>query len=347
MSVESLTQEFEAIRAAGGVGDDPPGAAELGHSREGRPVRGWRFGRGDVRISLVAGCHADEPVGPAFLRTLARALGGRADEDPLLVDFEWWIVPHANPDGEARNAAWSVPLGDAVDPVAYLTGAVRELPGDDVEFGFPRDAGDEAARPENRALADWWRSADAPFHLHASLHGMAVAHGPWFLMEQDWAPRSESLQRICAAATASLGYELHDVDRGGDKGFWRIGPGFTTRPDSREMARYFRDHHDEATASRFRPSSMEMIRSLGGAPLTLVSEMPLLLLPPRHEPTPATSRELTDWHGRLGAWQQRILAGEGDAVRDELHRAGIRAMPVAHQMLLQWTMIRAGAALVG
>ena len=36
-----------------------------------------------------------------------------------------------------------------------------------------------------------------------------------------------------------LGYVLHDVERGGEKGFHRIDEGFTTRPDSRAMKAHF------------------------------------------------------------------------------------------------------------
>ena len=83
-----------------------------------------------------------------------------------------------------------------------------------------------------------------------------------------------------------LGYRLHDVDRGGEKGFHRIDEGFTTRPDSRAMAAHFEALGDPATAALFRPSSMEYVRSLGGDPLTLVSEMPLFLVPPEHYQSP-------------------------------------------------------------
>ena len=73
------------------------GAQELGRSREGRPVLGWRFGEGGTRISLIAGCHADEPVGPRLLRELVTRLEG--GDRGLLEGREWWIAPHVNPDG--------------------------------------------------------------------------------------------------------------------------------------------------------------------------------------------------------------------------------------------------------
>ena len=67
---------------------------------------------------------------------------------------------------------------------------------------------------------------------------------------------------------------------------------------------------------------METIRSLGGDALTLVSEMPLFLLPDEAE------------------------EGEPNDVV-EIDRARSRPMNIIDQMRLQWTFIAAGAALAG
>ncbi|MEL7059045.1 MAG: M14 family zinc carboxypeptidase, partial [Acidobacteriota bacterium] len=277
---------------------DPACAIRIGTSRDGRPLAGYRFGRGSRHVSLIAGCHADEPVGPATLDRLAAFLATRSEADPLLERFSWWLVPHVHPDGEARNAAWTKALGppggwtrDArgVDLPRYLRHVVRDLPGDDIEFGFPTadadgrliDVADPTAppmRPENRAVAEFLADG-APLQVHGSLHGMAFAAGPWFLLDAAWAERSASLRTRLVEAVETAGYRVHDIDRGGDKGFRRLGRGFTTRPDSRAMREHFLTAGDPATAALFRPSSMELARSLGGDPLTLVSEMPLFLLP--------------------------------------------------------------------
>jgi hypothetical protein len=250
------------------------GGEPIGRSREGRPIHAFCFGEGEARISLLAGCHADEPVGPRLLRHLSAFLGSLPESDPLLKRYEWWIVPHINPDGEQRNRAWQQGEPEAYDLAAYLMNAVRELPGDDIEFGFPRDAGDHGARPENRSVWEWWQSAPGPFGLHVSLHGMAFAAGPWFLIEPAWKDRCRQLQERCVRTVNELRYTLPDVERRGDKGFFRLARGFCTRPDSGYMREHFEALGDHATAELFRPSSMEAIRALGGDPLTLVSEMP-------------------------------------------------------------------------
>ncbi|MCA9752301.1 MAG: peptidase [Gemmatimonadetes bacterium] len=335
---------FESILANGAA---PPGES-IGRSRDGRPIHAWRFGTGPRRVSLLAGNHADEPVGPRLLAHVVRALAALPPEHEALTTWEWWIIPHTNPDGAAANAAWTGSLGEAVDPVRYLEHVVRELPGDDLEFGFPRDVDDHEARPEARAIDAWWRSSPKPFALHASLHGMSIARGPWFLLDAAWADRSAPLRERCAQEVARLGYLLHDVDRGGDKGFVRIGPGFSTRPDSRPMAQYFRDRGDHATAALFRPTSMEAVRRLGGDPLTLVSEMPLLLSP-RPEPgaPPETSEDLRTQRDRLGRWGARLRSGADEhEIGREIAAAGLVPMPIPDQMRLQWALVTAGIDLV-
>ena len=319
------------------------GGIVLGRSREGRPIRGYRLGHGSFRVSLVAGSHADEPVGPGLLRRLAAYLASLEPDDGLLTGYEWWLIPHLNPDGEERNRGWTEEEGERFDPGLYLQQAVRELPGDDIEFGYPRSANDTDCRPENRAAWEWWRSAGGPFDLHASLHGMAFAAGPWHLLEGAWRSRCAHLMTECRAAAESLDYVLHDVERRGEKGFERIARGFCTRPDSSRMRAHFQALGDAATASRFRPSSMETIRSLGGDPLTLVSEMPLFLAPGVGERIGPPDPAAEVWRERIEAWRARLAAGAEPArISEEARAAGLVAMPIRDQMVLQWRLVTAG-----
>ncbi len=341
MSDPLLHDRTEKILAADPVSGDE--GELVGHSREGRVIRAFRLGRGDRRVSLLAGCHADEPVGPRLLRRLAAYLSSLPADDPLLAEHQWWIVPHINPDGEERNRGWQHEEARAYRIAEYLSGAVRELPGDDIEFGFPHDADDTGARPENRAVYDWWRQANGPFALHVSLHGMAVAAGPWFLIEAAWRDRCERLKQRCAVRVRQLGYVLHDVERHGEKGFFRIDRGFCTRPDSRYMREHFIRQGDDETASLFRPSSMETIRSLGGDPLTLVSEMPLFITPGVGEALGPPDPIAEEWKERIEGWKLALQSGESPAtVESEALDAGLTAMPVRDQMTLQWTFIAAG-----
>ncbi len=327
------------------AGDD---GEEIGRSREGRTIRGYRLGHGSRRVSLLAGCHADEPVGPRLLRHVVAYLRTLDRADPLLTDNEWWIVPHINPDGEHRNRVWYSDADDAFDVERYLAGVTRELPGDDIEFGFPRTVDDDGARPENWSVYAWWQTTTTPFHLHVSLHGMAFAAGPWFLIEAAWRDRCKLLEERCAAKVEAMGYNLHDVERHGEKGFFRLGVGFCTRPDSRYMRQHFIGLGDQEMADRFRPSSMEAVRSLGGDPLTLVSEMPLFLTPGVGEVLGPPDPAAVEWKARVDRWRTAIETGSppGEVAR-EASAIGLEPMAVHDQMTLQWTMIAAGLAQVG
>ncbi len=315
----------------------------IGWSREGRPVHAFRLGTGETQVSLLAGCHADEPVGPRLLLQLATYLSALASDDPLLTDYEWWIVPHINPDGAERNRAWQHDDAEAYDLSEYLAHVVREPPGDDIEFGFPADETDSDARPENRAVYDWWRAAEGPFALHVSLHGMGFAAGPWFRIEPAWRDRFDRIREVCVHAVDELGYELHDVERQGEKGFFRLERGFCTRPDSRFMREYFVAQGEPDTASLFRPSSMETVRSLGGDPLTLVSEMPLFITPGVGESLGPPDPVAEEWKRLLEGWRADLQAGgKAAGVAAAARARGLEAMPIRDQMKLQWTFIAAG-----
>ena len=332
--------------------ETPAGGQTIGRSREGREITGYVFGQGPLHVSLIAGCHADEPVGPAMLRRLAAWLAARPADDPWLHEATWCLVPHVNPDGEARNASWSdvtLPATDhrgapdrVYDLALWLRHAVREAPGDDMEFGFPRspeDTGtDGGARPENRAVVTFL-APHAPFHLHASFHSIAFATGPWFLIEPAWVEpvdRTAGLRDALRRRVRAMGYGLFDVDRGGEKGFRRIDEGFSTRPDSASMRSWFAARGDPATAALFRPSSMEAVRALGGDPFTMVSEMPLFLRPLE----PGESGRPDD--PRFLAWRERLAACRtADEIHAEAARAGVRGMPLRDQMRLQLAFLNA------
>ena len=252
----------------------PVDVLSIGASAEGRPIHGVTLGQGPLAVSIIAGCHADEPGGPLAAVELLRRLAS-PQAAPLLAQTTWRIVPLANPDGAERNAGWFAPVPDLR---AYLEGAVRDLPGEDREFGFPRDATDPAM-PETRAIADFL-AGGGPVALHASLHGMAFAAGAWWLIDAAWVDRTAALRSKLTRVFNGAGLGRHDIERGGEKGFHRIASGFCTTPTSAAMAAHFLNQNDPETAARFRPTSMEFMRSLGGDPLCMVSELPLFCVEP-------------------------------------------------------------------
>ena len=313
-----------AIRDACAAHPDLATFHALGPSEAGRLIYGVELGRGSRIVSLVAGAHADEPVGPETLRTLIlNSLIDPVPYAPLFDAFRLVIVPHVNPDGEANNQAWIDAWPEAE---AYLRHRVRELPGRDVEFGYP------ALRTENHLVADFMR-AHAPFHLHMSLHGMGIAEGGLLLIERHWTFRTQPLRDAYATAVQAAGLALHDQNRKGEKGFFYIEPGFWTTPEGDAMRIFFRAQGDEAMAARFHDSSMEYARSLGGDPLCVVTELPLFTL----------RRNLDDPSGAASAYRAfraalpdlTRQAQQGGSVAHAIAQYGIEPVPLPLVQRLQ------------
>ncbi len=109
------------------------------------------------------------------------------------------------------------------------------------------------------------------------------------------------------------------------------------------MRQHFLDQGDPATARLFRPSSMETARALGGDPLTLVSEMPLFIIPGVGENLGPPDPVAAEWKRKITAWRQQLMRERPPERIHACARSGcLYAMPVRDQMTLQWTMIVAG-----
>ena len=309
----------------------------IGYSRGGNPIQGFIFGTGEIKISLIAGCHADEPVGPMLLRKLVSHLKSMSVEEELLKHYTWIIVPHANPDGESINNQWWDPNAESCDLLSYLKYRVRELPGDDIEFGFPRNLACKGAREENDVIYRWWCSLGFDFSLHASLHGMGFSAGPWYLIELAWQDRIEPLKKKCLQFVESMHYRVHDVERNGEKGFFRLGKGFCTRPDSENMKKFFLEQGDEEMASKFYPSSMEVMRNFSTDCLTVVSEMPLFILPDVGEELGPPDPKALEWKERIEGWMNNPENEKG--ILEDAHKFGLKPMNIQHQMLFQWDFV--------
>ena len=298
---------------------------ELGRSENGRLIYGAKIGYGPRSVTLIAGAHSDEPVGPETLRLLITGLLSRPE--PFLRFFEkatFVIVPHINPDGEAQNQAW---IRDWPDVTSYLKYAFRELPGRDLEFGFPD------MRIENKLVAGFFREC-APVALHLSLHGMGFSDGVLLLIEKHWLDRTRKLQNSFRKYAAGRRLALHDHDRNGEKGFQYIGPGFTTTPEGAAMRDYFLAHGDSEMAAFFHNSSMEFVRAPGGDPLCLVTELPLFLMNKKVEkPQPGVPQVYLDWKSRLPHLRQKLMRGE--SIASELREFNVRPFELGSQIRFQ------------
>lgn len=306
--------------------DDHPDLAKfenIGVSEEGRPIDAVILGKGKQHISLIAGAHSDEPVGPETLRTfILQGLQKKHVLQDLFTEYKFFIIPHINPDGEAKNQAW---ITQWPNIESYVQHCFRELPGRDLEFGFPD------MRQENKLVSNFLKK-HVPFALHISLHGMAIAEGAMLLIEKNWIDRTTRLREDFVQAVTEAGLGLHDHDRKGEKGFRYIDPGFSTTPEGQAMRDYFRSRDDEQTASLFHDSSMEFVCKLGGNPLCLVTELPLFLIGKqiknRPAGVPAAYLELKE---KLPALKAKV--NRGQSIQDVLD--DYQVQPIALDLLVR------------
>ena len=313
----------------------PVSLRQIGRSTEGRPLDGDSYGEGPLKISLIAGAHADEPVGPRTLERLAGWLETEPAAKPLLEKATFSICPDINPDGRERNSTWTG--SSPTDLRDYLRRRERESPGDDVEFGFP-ETGGRPARKENLVTADFLRER-GPFNFHASLHGMAFAEGAWYLVNRREPADTANLRENLGAFTASLGMGFHDWDRQGEKGFFRIAPGFCTTPTSSAMKRHFEELSQPLEAEKFLPSSMEYAASLGGDPLCMVSEIPLFLITPTPPGSSTPGANFIDLLQRLPEAWAEFESGREEGLLELEDLFSLKPVPERTAMKLQLGMI--------
>jgi len=318
----------DRLRQACESNDDIASVHVLGESEEGRPIDGYVIGHGPLTVSLIAGNHADEPVGPETLRMfILESLSRRVTNKHLFDSYRFVVIRHTNPDGASRNWRW-MQAWPSLEK--YLSHVDRERPGRDMEFGFP------SLRVENQHISRFL-GQHAPFALHMSFHGMGYSEGAMLLIERHWISRTGELRSRFVQAVTGAGLDLHDHDRKGEKGFVYIAPGFTTTPDGEAMRNHFRSLGDEEMASCFESSSMEYVRSLGGDPLCLVTELPLFVIHRDTHSNPGEPRAYLAFKEDL----PRIikLIQDDIDIQDVIEKYGIRSLNLQTAIYLQLTTL--------
>ncbi|MFE1753648.1 M14 family zinc carboxypeptidase [Streptomyces anandii] len=160
-----------AARAAALVARHPRHARlrRVGTSRAGTPLWLLSAGHGDRQALVVAGPHANEPVGGATVLRLAE----RALADPHLregADITWNLLLCLDPDGSRRNEDW---LAGPYTLGHYFRSFFR--PGFLEQPEWLPDGAAAAALPETRALLGL-QDELRPF-VQCSLHGVDVGGG--------------------------------------------------------------------------------------------------------------------------------------------------------------------------
>ncbi|MEU7060617.1 M14 family zinc carboxypeptidase [Streptomyces sp. NPDC046197] len=158
-------------RAAALVARHPRDARlrRVGASRAGTPLWLLSVGHGSRQALVVAGPHANEPVGGATVLRLAE----RALADPGIgegADVTWNLLLCLDPDGSRRNEGW---LAGPYTLGRYFRNFFR--PGFLEQPEWLPDGAAAAVLPETRALLDL-QDELRPF-LQCSLHGVDVGGG--------------------------------------------------------------------------------------------------------------------------------------------------------------------------
>ncbi|GAA3785973.1 M14 family zinc carboxypeptidase [Streptomyces phyllanthi] len=141
----------------------------VGTSRAGTPLWLLSVGHGSRHALVVAGPHANEPVGGGTVLRLAE----RALADPRLcegADATWNLLLCLDPDGSRRNEGW---LAGPYTLGNYFRNFFR--PGFLEQPEWLPDGADGAVLPETRALLDV-QDGLRPF-FQCSLHGVDVGGG--------------------------------------------------------------------------------------------------------------------------------------------------------------------------
>jgi hypothetical protein len=337
LTFSTSRQFFQAISAEVMKSDEIT-FQEIGASEQRRPIHAFVIGSGATRVALLGGAHSDEPVGPEMLRLLVNHFITNDEKAHLLLQkYTFIILPHINPDGEAKNQQW---IARWPDMAAYAQHAFREEPGRDLEFGYPD------MRRENKAVSNFLREY-APFELYINFHGMAFSEGLMLLIERHWIEQTNQLRGDFQQIAESHNLPLHDHDRGGEKGFEYIGPGFTTTPEGRAMQHHFKELDDEETASKFRLSSMEYVRSLGGDPLCLVTELPLFIVKLKEGSAnePGTPESYLEFKKKIPELRKR--AANDEPLSPILDAFDINPLPLQTSVQMQLLVIKKALQLIG
>lgn len=341
MDLSSITKEnvrFEShkirlnrlLKSANKV--SPPVHFEtIGFSEQKEPITGIIIGNGPSKISLLAGSHADEPVGPETLHVFIESVLSHPTQfKEILEQFTFFIIPHINPDGENKNWKWITLFPDLH---ALIKHRYRELPGRDIEFGYPD------MRPENYAASSWWKK-HAPFDMHINLHGMSFSEGALLLIDRHSVNQTSDIRDEFQKYITSTGFGFHDHDRNGEKGFRKITKGISTTPESDKMKELFLKNGDQATASEFKKNSMEFLREFNKSLVSIVTEFPLYKLPSTAEESPGIPKNYITWQ-KLNPKLQHLIA-TGKATDGLISKVQFQHVPLKQNIMMQLKVIQLG-----
>jgi len=221
------------------------GVSSIGRSVQGRPIKlvTVNGGKNLTRIFVDSGIHAREWISPAatlvFIERLAKALT-RSGRRSMWREFEWNIIPMANPDGyeysRTKDRMWRKNLSK--NPGSTCVGV-------DLNRNFPEGYGVGASNqpcsevfkgaapltePESRAIDNYIRNTKN-IRAAVSVHSYGnVLIFPWGYKEEPH-PRKAQLRQMANMISADVKQRTGEIYRPGTSkevfGAWGLAGGAT------------------------------------------------------------------------------------------------------------------------
>ena len=155
---------------------------KAGESQKGHPIYVLKIGQGS-RNAFVMGCpHPNEPIGAMMLEFLTDLLC-RDEELRRELDYTWYIVKTADPDGVKLNEGW---FGGPFTLYNYARHFYRPASNQQVEWTFPLDYKTlhfHTPLPETAAVMKVLEEIKPSFLY--SLHNSAFGGAYWYISDRD------------------------------------------------------------------------------------------------------------------------------------------------------------------
>ncbi len=239
--------------------------SEIGESRKGEKIGALRIGEGRRRALLFGFPHPNEPIGSMTLEYLSWRLVEDRSLDKL--DFTWYVVKCADPDGARLNEGW---FKGPFTPLHYALNYYRPPGYQQIEWTFPIEYKTlvwDKPIPETRALMRVMEDVKPQFMY--SLHNSGFG-GVYFYVSSRCKPLYSKFQNL--AKRENLPLHLGEPETPYMK---KLAKAIFKMPTSVERYDFLKKHvkKDPAEIINYGTSSDDYARRVAGS-FTLVCEMP-------------------------------------------------------------------------
>jgi len=238
---------------------------KIGRSRNGEEIKALKIGKGRKTALLFGFPHPNEPIGSITLDYLARRLAEDTALDAL--DYTWFIVKCADPDGARLNEGW---FKGPFTPLHYALNFYRPPGYQQIEWTFPikyKTLSWSKPIPETKALMKIMEHEKPRFMY--SLHNSGFG-GVYFYVSHPCRPLYTKFQSL--AKKEKLPLHLGEPETPYMK---QLAKAIFKMPTSVEAYEFLKKHtkKDPAEIINYGTSSDDYARRVADS-FTLVCEMP-------------------------------------------------------------------------